>query len=153
VAGEKAGKRIALSFVGLDEIEGKVADMAGDLTGANGDRLSAILAGEPDVWRLLNVRKTERFPCCVYVIDVLYDPRNMVHRLVALRQFGGRTGHCTAESNDKAPQQFHSTLHSGTFAQSVNGCVLELLEWRAHPFVPAFSTLPPSGVMITWRGG
>ena len=60
VAGEKAGKRVDLSLVRLDEIDGKVAEMADYLAGTNGDRLPAILAGELNVGRFLDVREAER---------------------------------------------------------------------------------------------
>lgn len=148
VAGEKAGKRVDLSLVRLDEIDGKVAEMAGHLAGTNGDRLPVILAGELNVGRFLDVREAERSPRSANVVDILYDPRDPVHRLITLRQFGGRTGHYKSENYDKAAQQFHSTLHGKTFPQPVKRYVSEVLEWRGHRFIPAFSTLRPSGVII-----
>jgi hypothetical protein len=53
--------------------------MAGYLSGTNRHRFAAILACEFDVMRFLDVGHAERFPCCAHVIDILYDPRNLVH--------------------------------------------------------------------------
>ncbi len=137
VAGKKAGERVVLSFIGLDKVHGKVAEMAGDLPRLDGDGLSTILAGELDLGRVFDVRKSERLPCCGHLVDVLHDPGDMVHRLIALRQIGGRTGHCRQQNNHKATQPFHFSLHIRLFASSTNGGYRKHGSGVAGPSPPA----------------